>query len=108
MVTLFRLVELAAGSIVIDGIDIASLGLADVRSKISIIPQDPVSLLFRFLSCTTLTNTLLHRFSVSYLAVHIVTYTDFFQSPVLFVVILTPSAYMTMRDCGMHSGGPIW
>ena len=42
MVALFRLVELAGGSITVDGVDISSLGLADVRSKISIIPQDPV------------------------------------------------------------------
>ncbi len=39
---MFRLVELSSGSIEIDGIDIASIGLRDLRSKISIIPQDPV------------------------------------------------------------------
>jgi ATP-binding cassette subfamily C (CFTR/MRP) protein 1 len=42
MVALFRLVELAGGSITIDGIDISQLGLYDVRSVIAIIPQDPV------------------------------------------------------------------
>lgn len=42
MIALYRLVELAGGTITIDGINLASLGLADVRSKISIIPQDPV------------------------------------------------------------------
>ena len=39
---LFRLIEPASGKIMIDGIDISSLGLHDLRSKITIIPQDPV------------------------------------------------------------------
>ena len=40
---LFRIIEAAEGSISIDGIDIAMLGLHDLRSNITIIPQDPVS-----------------------------------------------------------------
>lgn len=39
---LFRITELTSGSIEIDGIDIATIGLGDLRSKISIIPQEPV------------------------------------------------------------------
>ncbi|KAG8186392.1 hypothetical protein JTE90_004185 [Oedothorax gibbosus] len=39
---LFRIVEPAGGSLIIDGIDVAVLGLHDLRSNITIIPQDPV------------------------------------------------------------------
>uniref|UniRef100_A0A1I8HV06 ABC-type glutathione-S-conjugate transporter n=1 Tax=Macrostomum lignano TaxID=282301 RepID=A0A1I8HV06_9PLAT len=39
---LFRILEPAGGRIEIDGVDIASLGLHDLRSKLTIIPQDPV------------------------------------------------------------------
>ena len=40
--TLFRMGTLVDGSIIIDDIDISTLGLDDVRRRISIIPQDPV------------------------------------------------------------------
>ncbi|ODV97104.1 hypothetical protein PACTADRAFT_48860 [Pachysolen tannophilus NRRL Y-2460] len=45
MTALYRLAELANGEINIDGINIAKIGLNSLRSKLSIIPQDPV--LFR-------------------------------------------------------------
>lgn len=41
-VALYRLVELMSGSVTIDGVDIATIGLRPLRQAISIIPQDPV------------------------------------------------------------------
>ena len=40
--TLLRLTELESGALVIDGVDISSIGLSDLRSSIAVIPQDPV------------------------------------------------------------------
>ena len=39
---LFQIIEAARGSIVIDDHNIALFGLQDLRSRITIIPQDPV------------------------------------------------------------------
>lgn len=39
---LFRLVDVTSGFVYIDGIDLTSMGLDDLRSRMSIIPQDPV------------------------------------------------------------------
>ncbi|CEP03773.1 unnamed protein product (mitochondrion) [Plasmodiophora brassicae] len=42
LVALLRIVELAAGRIIIDGVDISKIGLEDLRSRIAIIPQESV------------------------------------------------------------------
>ncbi|CAM4856859.1 unnamed protein product [Rotaria socialis] len=41
-ITLFRIIEPTGGEIIIDNIDIRRIGLHDLRSKITIIPQDAV------------------------------------------------------------------
>jgi ABC-type multidrug transport system fused ATPase/permease subunit len=42
MLALFRMVELAAGTIRIAGHDVSTLNMADLRKEITIIPQDPL------------------------------------------------------------------
>ncbi|XP_070202781.1 ATP-binding cassette sub-family C member 3-like [Littorina saxatilis] len=40
--SIFRLLDAAEGSITIDNINIATIGLHDLRSRLTILPQDPV------------------------------------------------------------------
>ncbi|KAJ3351300.1 Multidrug resistance-associated protein 1 [Entophlyctis luteolus] len=44
LVALLRIAEYTEGDILIDGVDIKTLGVADLRSRIAVIPQDPVLL----------------------------------------------------------------
>jgi ABC-type multidrug transport system fused ATPase/permease subunit len=41
LLALFRIIEASSGKILIDGVDISSIGLHDLRSVISIVPQSP-------------------------------------------------------------------
>ncbi|KAG9309821.1 P-loop containing nucleoside triphosphate hydrolase protein [Chiua virens] len=41
LLALFRILEAASGKILIDGVDISTIGLHDLRSVISIVPQSP-------------------------------------------------------------------
>jgi len=41
MLLLFRIVELAEGSLKIDDVNVGDIGLADLRKKLAIIPQEP-------------------------------------------------------------------
>ena len=42
MMALYRIVEPYQGSIYMDGVNTLEIGLYDLRSKLSLVPQDPV------------------------------------------------------------------
>ena len=42
MTSLYRIVEPCGGRIIIDGIDVSQMGLTDLRSRLALVPQDPV------------------------------------------------------------------
>lgn len=88
MVALFRIAEMTSGSMVIDGLDISKLGLRDVRSALSIIPQD--SILCRYFICAFNLHTLMYDLGIS-------------QSPEPCVVTWIPSVSTMTQDCGMFS-----
>ena len=46
---LFRILERAGGRIVIDGVDIATVGLQDLRSRLTIIPQVNATLVLNYM-----------------------------------------------------------
>jgi ABC-type uncharacterized transport system ATPase component len=95
MAALFRLVELSSGSILIDGLDISQLGLRQLRSRISIIPQDPFifSGTFDFLTIVPVIETA----DMSDLALQV-------RSAVIWI----RSRYTTTFDFGMHCAARIW
>ena len=54
----FRILEAAGGAIIVDGVNISSIGLDDLRSRITIIPQ--VSLHGKYYSYTKSLGIILH------------------------------------------------
>jgi ABC-type multidrug transport system fused ATPase/permease subunit len=42
MLALYRIVEPSHGRVIIDGIDVSTIGLKDLRSRLALVPQDPV------------------------------------------------------------------
>lgn len=59
--SLFRFVDPTKGVIFIDGIEITSIGLEDLRSRLTIIPQDPILLSGNVSSCDDYRNEI-HRY----------------------------------------------
>ena len=56
----FRFVEASSGSIHIDGIDISKIGLLDLRSRLTIVPQDPGESSLCVSSCHSLAHYSFH------------------------------------------------
>ena len=48
MLALFRILEPATGKINIDGVDVTRIGLHDLRSKLTIIPQVKTAIIYFF------------------------------------------------------------
>ena len=87
---MFRIIEAAGGAILIDGINISSIGLDDLRSRITIIPQVGNS------------NITGHHGLIMYNVIH--QSCNYMQDPVL----ISGTLKMNLDPFGAYSDDEIW